>query len=215
MGTTSSPDVQDIFIHFGQQYRSVFGSSMSTQQHRVMRAIEACRTEALGGHADRCDMCGKLRITYNSCRNRHCPQCQFLKREQWLEDRQKDMLPVHYFHVVFTLPDILNPLALRNQKALYNILFRSASETLLELSGDGNHLGADIGFLCILHTWGQNLMDHPHLHCIVTGGGLTGDGKTWRSSRKNFFLPIKKLSRLFRGKFLGYLGECFRMSSPI
>ncbi len=203
-----SPEVQDIFTRFGPRYRSVHGASLSGRHHRVMRAIESCRTEALGGHTDRCDTCGKLRISYNSCRNRHCPKCQFLKREQWLEERQKDMLPVHYFHVVFTLPDILNPLMLRNQKVLYDILFESASESLLELSGDSRHLGADVGFLSVLHTWGQNLMDHPHLHCIVTGGGLTTDRTTWRSSRKNFFLPVKALSRLFRGKFLHYLSAC-------
>ncbi|MGV7927424.1 MAG: IS91 family transposase [Spirochaetota bacterium] len=208
MAVSLHPEVQDIFTRFGPHYRDIRGITLSGRHYRVMRAIESCRTEALGGHTDRCDRCGKLRVSYNSCRDRHCPKCQFLKREQWLEERQKDMLPIHYFHVVFTLPDILNPLVLRNQKVVYDLLFRSAAESLLELSGDPRHLGADVGFLSILHTWGQNLMDHPHLHCIVTGGGLARGGTTWRMTRRSFFLPVRALSRLFRGKFLDYLAAC-------
>jgi hypothetical protein len=134
-----------------------------------MHAIEVCRTAALGGHVDQCDSCGHLRISYNSCRNRHCPKCQFLRKEKWIEDRTQDLLPIQYFHVVFTIPSELNPLVLRNKKVMYNLLFRSVSETLLQLGND--RLGARIGFIGILHTWGQNLMDHPHIHCIVTGGG--------------------------------------------
>ena len=154
---------------------------------------------------DECDCCGHIRISYNSCRNRHCPKCQFLSKERWLEQRREDILPVPYFHIVFTIPAKLNPLALRNKRVLYNILFRSVAETLTELASDPKHLGVEIGFICILHTWGQNLMDHPHLHCIVTGGGLSLDGKRWLSCRKGFFIPVRVLSRLFRGKVLDYL----------
>jgi hypothetical protein len=170
-----------------------------------MRAIEICRTAELGGHVDECDTCGHISVSYNSCRNRHCPKCQFLRKEQWLEARKEDLLPIPYFHVVFTIPDELNPLALRNRRTLYGILFRSASETLMELGRDPKHLGAQIGFIGILHTWGQNLMDHPHIHCIVSGGGLSPDGQKWVPSRNKFFLPVKVMSRLFRGKFLDYL----------
>ena len=154
---------------------------------------------------DECDSCGHIRISYNSCRNRHCPKCQFLKKERWLEQRKEDLLPVPYFHVVFTIPGKLNPLVLRNKKALYEILFRSVAETLFKLTRDPKHLGGQIGFIAILHTWGQNLMDHPHIHCIVTGGGLSDDGKRWLSCRKGFFIHVKVLSRLFRGKVLDYL----------
>jgi hypothetical protein len=162
-----------------------------------MEAIEICRTKELGGHIDACEECGHIRISYNSCRNRHCPKCQFLRKEKWLEAREKELLPVPYFHIVFTLPDTLNPLVLRNQKVLYDILFKAASETLIELTG------SRIGIIAVLHTWGQNLMDHPHLHCIVTGGGLS-DGR-WVPSKKKFFRHVKVISRLFRGKFLFYL----------
>ncbi len=170
-----------------------------------MRAIETCRTADLGGHVDECGHCGTKLISYNSCRNRHCPKCQFLKKERWIEDRSKDLLPIPYFHVVFTIPDLLNPLVLRNQEELYAALFRSVSETLLELSNDPKRLGAEIGFISILHTWGQNLMDHPHIHNVVTGGGLARDGGKWRSCKKGFFLPVKVLSKLFRGKFIACL----------
>ncbi len=156
----------------------------------------------LGGHRDECEDCGHVKISYNSCRNRHCPKCQFLRKEQWLEARQKELLPIPYFHIVFTVPEALNPLALRNQTAVYNLLFKSASETLIELAA--RRFGR-IGVIAVLHTWGQNLMDHPHLHCIVTGGGLSSRG--WVSSKKKFFLPVKVMSRLFRGKLLSYLGK--------
>jgi len=164
-----------------------------------MHAIKICRTAELGGHIDECTDCGHVRISYNSCRNRHCPKCQFLRKEKWIRAREKDLLPIRYFHVVFTVPDIINPLVLRNQEVMYNILFKAVKETLLELS---KRFGK-IGFICILHTWGQNLIDHPHIHCIVTGGGLSNN--RWVSSRKKFFLPVKVMSRLFRGKFLFYL----------
>jgi len=174
-----------------------------------MQAIEGCRTAELGGHLDQCDHCGTVRISYNSCRNRHCPKCQSLEKERWLEAREKQMLPTSYFHVVFTLPEGLRPLALRNQKAVYNLLFKSSSETLTELARDSKHLGAEIGFMAILHTWSQTLIDHPHLHCLVTGGGLSLDGKRWLHSRKDFFIPVKVLSSLFRGKFLDGLRKLY------
>ena len=203
MTRAESIEVAGIFCKHGHAYR--VSNKMPLHHIRTMRAIERCRTAELGGHVDECDCCGHIRISYNSCRNRHCPKCQFLKKEKWLEDRKEDLLPIPYFHVVFTIPAKLNPIALRNKRVFYNILFRSVSETLFELSGDPKHLGGQIGFICILHTWGQNLMDHPHIHCIVTGGGLSHDATRWLSFRKRFFIPVKVLSRLFRGKVLFYL----------
>jgi hypothetical protein len=196
-------EVADIFRKHGQAYR--VANKMPLNHIRTLQAIERCRTAELGGHVDECDCCGRIRISYNSCRNRHCPKCQFLKKEKWLEERKEELLPVPYFHVVFTVPAKLNPLVLRNKRVLYNILFRSVSETLFELARDPKHLGVEIGFISILHTWGQNLMDHPHIHCIVTGGGLCRDKTRWLSFRKRFFISVKVLSRLFRGKVLFYL----------
>jgi hypothetical protein len=202
-------EVQDIFKLYGDEYRRSNRKTMSTGQHKAMRQIEFCRTAALGGHKEICGDCEKERISYNSCRNRHCPKCQFLKREKWLEERLKDFLPVNYFHVVFTLPDTINAVALGNRKTVYNILFRSVSETLKNLSNDKKHLEAKTGFICILHTWGQNLMFHPHVHCIVTGGGLSSDNDKWIDSSSDFLFPIKVMSKLFRGKFLYYLKESY------
>jgi hypothetical protein len=182
---------------------------------RVMHAIEVCRTAALGGHKDQCDHCGHLEISYNSCRNRHCPKCQTLQKEKWIEARREDLLPIEYFHVVFTLPSELNPLVSMNQQTLYDLLFRSASETLSELAQDPKYLGAKVGMIGILHTWGQNLMDHPHTHWIVTGGGLSPDGSRWISCRKGFFLPVKVMSALFRGKFLDLLKDCFQRADLV
>jgi hypothetical protein len=196
-------EVADIFRRHGHNYRNAH--PLPKQRLRAMRAIEACRTADLGGHVDECDHCGTKTVSYNSCRNRHCPKCQFLKKERWIEAREKDLLPIPYFHVVFTIPDALNPLILRNQEVLYDLLFKSVAETLTELAADPKHLGAEIGFISILHTWGQNLLDHPHVHCIVTGGGLSKGNGTWRSCRNGFFLPVKVLSKLFRGKFLDFL----------
>jgi len=181
---------------------------MPLNRLRAMRAIETCRTAEQGGHVDECDHCGTKVISYNSCRNRHCPKCQFLKKEQWIEAREKDLLPIPYFHVVFTIPDFLNPLVLRNQEVLYGLLFKAVSETLTELAANPKHLGAAIGFISILHTWGQNLMEHPHIHCIVTGGGLSHDGRKWKTCKNDFFLPVKVMSKLFRGKFL----DCLKQS---
>ena len=203
----SSLEVADVFRSHGPAYRESHGQSMPLRQLRAMRAIELCRTARLGGHVDKCDHCGALRVSYNSCRNRHCPKCQGLDKERWLEARKRDLLPTRYFHVVFTLPASLRPLALRNQRALYNILFRAASETLKTLTQDPRHLGAEVGFIAVLHTWSQTLIDHPHLHCIVTGGGLSPDETEWIPCKKDFFLPVKIISRLFRGKFIAYLKQ--------
>lgn len=200
-------EIADIFSKYGGACREKHKLPINTL--KAMSAIEFCRTDKLGGHVDKCDECGHIRISYNSCRNRHCPKCQNLNKERWLEERKKELLPIQYFHVVFTLPDELNPLTLRNKKEIYTILFKASSETLLELSEDNKYLGANIGFISILHTWGQNLMDHPHIHSIVTGGGLSLDEKRWISSRKDFFIPVKVISKLFRGKFLYYLKKTY------
>ncbi len=195
-------EVADIFRQHGEAYRVTHGATLLPEQRRVMRAIEECRTAALGGHVDECDSCGHQVISYNSCRNRHCPKCQSLASAQWLTKQQADLLPVDYFHVVFTVPQELAPLALQNKRVVYDILFASASTTLLKIAADPKHLGAEIGFLAVLHTWGQNLLHHPHLHCVVPGGGLSPDGKQWVSCRAGFFLPVRVLSRLFRRLFL-------------
>lgn len=174
-----------------------------------MKALASCRTAALGGHRLACDHCGDSRIAYNSCRNRHCPKCQAGARAEWLEDRQADLLPVGYFHVVLTLPAPLGNLAWQNKRVLYGALFSASAETLLEIAADPKHLGAEIGFLSVLHTWGQNLLHHPHVHCVVPGGGLSADGQRWVACRENFFLPVRVLSRVFRGKFLARVREAY------
>ena len=197
-------EVADIFRMHGPAYRAHFADRMPLQHKRAMRAIEICRTSALGGHTDQCDTCGKQRISYNSCRNRHCPKCQFLKTERWIEARTEDLLPIPYFHVVFTLPEELRPVARANQRVVYDLLFKAASETLIELAADGKYLGAKIGLIAVLHTWSQTLIHHPHVHCIVTGGGLAKDG-AWRASRADYLLPVRVLSRLYRGKLLAKL----------
>lgn len=182
---------------------------MSPDQRRVMRAIELCRTAPLGGHVDQCDRCGHKKISYNSCRNRHCPKCQSLAKAKWLQARQAELLPVEYFHAVFTLPATIAAIGLHNKRVVYNILFRAAAQTLLTIAADPRHLGAKIGFLAVLHTWGQNLLHHPHLHCVVPGGGVSLDGRRWISCRSGFFLPVRILSRMFRGKFLACLRQAF------
>jgi hypothetical protein len=197
-------EVADIFRQYGESYRSRFGP-LSPEQARVMRAIELCRTAALGGHVDRCDHCGHEIISYNSCRNRHCPKCQSLAKAQWLEARRAELLPVEYYHVVFTLPDQLAPLALQNKRTVYNILFQVAARSLLEIGADPQHLGAELGLVTVLHTWGQNLMHHPHLHCIVPGGGLSPDGQRWIGCRPGFLLSVRVLSTRFRTLFLEQL----------
>ncbi len=177
---------------------------ISGEQERILRAIVSCRTAALGGHVQTCDHCRHQRIAYNSCRNRHCPRCQGTACARWMEDRAAELLPVEYFHVVFTLPDTFNALALGNKRVVYGVLFDAAAQTLLEVAANPKHLGARIGFLAILHTWGQNLSLHPHVHCVVPGGGITPDGK-WVACRAGFFLPVRILSRVFRGKFIDLL----------
>ncbi len=213
MQASHGVELADIFRQHGPAYRR--SHSMPLNHLRVMRAVEVCRTATLGGHKDKCDSCGHIEISYNSCRNRHCPKCQTLQKEKWIEARNEDLLPIQYFHVVFTIPSELNPLVIMNQKALYNLMFRSASETLIELSNNPRHLGARIGFMGVLHTWGQNLMDHPHIHCVVTGGGLSMEGKRWVSCRKRFFIPVRVMSALFRGKFLSYLKSAFEIEDLI
>jgi hypothetical protein len=201
-------EIQDIFSDFGMEFQK--DHKLSPQQQKAMRDIGNCRSAALGGHVDQCESCGHIEISYNSCRNRHCPKCQNLNRERWLIDREQELLDVGYFHIVFTIPATLNPIALRNQKTIYNMLFRAASESLRELAVDSKYLGADIGVLAVLHTWGQNLMEHPHIHCLVPGGGLSPDGLRWINSSKKFFIPVKVLSRKFRGKFLAFLKEAMQ-----
>src|SRR6202030_752671 len=174
-----------------------------------MSAIELCRTAALGGHIERCDRCDHQRICYNSCRDRHCPKCQSLARAQWLEDRRSELLDTQYFHVVFTVPQPIAAIALQNKANVYNILFRAASETLRTIAADPKHLGAQIGFFAVLHTWGQNLHHHPHLHCVLPGGGISPDRSRWIACRRQFLLPVKVLSRLFRAKFANYLRRAF------
>ena len=193
----------------------VSGHSLPRFQWKAVNAVMKCRTEDLGGHLDRCDKCGYERLFYNSCRNRHCPQCGYLGKERWLEKRKSQLLPVTYFHSVFTLPDDLNPLMLVNQSVGYNLLFRSVTKTLLDLGRDPKHLGAEMGIIAMLHPWGQNLLDHPHLHCIMPGGGLSEDGKHWRYPKKkntgeDFFVHVNVISDLFKKKFLYYLKEAYK-----
>jgi hypothetical protein len=203
-------EVADIIRQHGKDFIARNRHRLSWQQLKVLRAIERCRTAALGGHRDRCPRCGPRAISYNSCRNRHCPKCLTHARDRWLADREKELLNVGYFHVVFTLPEELSELTLQNQKVIYQLLFRTSAATLLEVAADPQHLGAQIGFLSVLHTWGQNLHHHPHVHSVVPAGGLAPDGTRWIHSGKRFFLPVKVLSRVFRGKFAAGLKRAFR-----
>ncbi len=203
------PTVADVFRRYGDAYRDQAGPSLSMAHRRVMSAIEQCRTAALGGHVERCDRCAHTRIWYNSCRNRHCPSCQSLARAAWIEDRTADLLDTEYFHVVFTVPQAIAEIAAHNKSVVYAILFRATGETLRTIAADPQHLGATIGFFAVLHTWGQTLVHHPHLHCVVPGGGLSIDGTRWVSCRPGFFLPVRVLSRLFRRLFLEALHEAF------
>jgi len=185
-------------------------TGISYPQWLVVNAILRCRTKKMGGHSLFCPNCGYKEISYNSCRNRHCPKCQTMKKIKWLQDRFTEILPIKYFHIVFTLPSQLNRIVLQNKKELYDILFKSAKETLEEAALNPKNLGAKIGFIAVLHTWGQNLMDHPHLHCVVTGGGLSKDKTKWISSRDDYFISVKLLGKLFRGKYLYYLNELYK-----
>ena len=202
-------EVADIFRQIGPIYRDEHADVLSGGQRRAMRAIETCRTATLGGHLEQCDACGHQRIAFNSCRDRHCPKCQSLVRAQWLHDRKAQLLPLQYFHVVFTVPQEIATLAFQNKATVYAILFRAAAETLRLIAADPKHLGAQIGFIAILHTWGQNLLHHPHLHCVVPGGGVSPDGERWIGCRPGFFLPVRVLSRLFRRLFLAMLREAY------
>jgi hypothetical protein len=196
-------EVADIVRLHGDEYRRAYPPS--AREQTVLRHIAECRTAALGGHIDECDTCGHQRISYNSCRDRHCPKCQAIARDDWIEARVACLLPVPYFHVVFTIPDELNALALGNKRLVYDLLFAAASQTLKTIAGDDKHLGADIAFTAVLHTWGQAVLLHPHLHCVVTGGGLSADRERWVAGRARFFLPVKVLAKLFRGKLLAAL----------
>jgi Putative transposase/Transposase zinc-binding domain len=199
-------ELAGILRQSGPAYRQSHG--LTREQDRAIEAIVNCRTAALGGHVEECCQCSFTRISYNSCRNRNCPKCQSAARAKWVEARQAELLPVEYFHVVFTLPEPIARIAYYNRKEVYNILFRATAETLTTIARDPQHLGADIGFFAVLHTWGQNLLHHPHLHCVVPGGGLSPD-ENWVSCRPGFFLPVRVLSRLFRRLFLERLEAAF------
>jgi hypothetical protein len=203
-------EVADVVRNHSKEFVEKYGHLLDSEHLRVLHAIENCRTAILGGNMNACDRCGHRVNSYNSCRNRHCPKCQGSAREKWLADRTAELLPVPYFHVVFTLPHLLAPLALQNKRILYGILFQAVAGTLLEVAADPKHLRADIGFLTVLHTWGQNLSHHPHIHCVVPGGGLSSDRSHWVGSGDRFLLPIGVLSRVFRGKFLAFLRKAVR-----
>lgn len=202
-------EVADIFREYGKSYREEV--KLPAYMSKAMSAISKCRTSALGGHTQECDECGNIDISYNSCRNRHCPKCQASARDKWVEKMKRNLLPIGYFHVVLTLPHELNDIVLRNKKIMYGILFKAGSETLLELGRDKRHLGAQIGFIALLHTWGQNLMAHNHLHCIVPGGGLSIDGEKWvETKRQDFFIHVSVVSDLFKKKFMYYLLKAYK-----
>src|SRR6516165_9417975 len=202
-------EVADVFRRHGDNYRHAHDGHLGRVERRVMSAIELCRTAALGGHIEACADCGLMRCAYNSCRNRHCPKCQGLARAEWLEARQAELLPVPYYHVVFTLPSPAAEIAFQNKRAVYAILFRAAADAMRDVAADLKHLGAEIGAIAVLHTWGQTLHHHPHLHCIVPGGGLSADQTRWVACRPRFFLPVRVLSRLFRRLFLEGLLKAF------
>lgn len=202
-------EVADIFRRHGEAYRQINDGHLGRVERRTMSAIELCRTAELGGHVEGCPSCGAIRIAYNSCRNRHCPKCQGQACREWLAARQSELLPVPYFHVVFTLPAQIAAIAFQNKAAVYTILFKAAAETLRAIAADPKHLGAEIGLIAVLHSWGQNLHYHPHIHCIVPGGGLSPDHMRWVACRPGFFLPVRVLSRLFHRLFLQELRTAF------
>ena len=219
-------EVADVVRQYGADYLARYGAVTSSAQRRVLQAIAQCRTVALGGHKTQCDHCGHEEISYNSCRNRHCPKCQGSAQAAWLAAREQELLAVPYCHVVFTLPAPLSPLALQNPRVVYTLLLQTVAETLQTIARDPQHLGAEIGFLGVLHTWGQQLHHHPHVHCLVPAGGLALDGTAWVPCRPRFFLPVRVLSRLFRRLCLTALrqaaiqerlsmqGQCQRWRSP-
>lgn len=205
-------EVADVIHRGGSRFLDRYRHSLTWPQVKVMNAIARCRTAALGGHRDQCDGCGHQTISYNSCRNRHCPKCQTNARDKWLRARQQELLPVTYYHLVFSVPHRLVPLVWQNKRTLFALLFEASAATLLEVAANPKHLGADLGFLSVLHTWGQTLQTHPHIHCVVPGGGLSPDREQWIRSPQNFFLPVRVLSRVFRGKFVSGLKQLFRSS---
>ncbi len=219
-------ELADILRAHGEAFRQAHAGHLSLGQLKVMSAIEACRTAELGGHVARCDDCQRLAVNYNSCRNRHCPKCQGAAARAWLAEREADLLPVQYFHVVFTLPAPLAVVAFQNKAVVYDLLFKAAAETLTTIAANPKHLGARIGLIAVLHTWGSALTHHPHVHCIVPGGGLSPDGQRWIGCRKGFFLPVRVLSRLFRRRFLetlaaahakgrlSFFGDLARLADP-
>jgi Putative transposase/Transposase zinc-binding domain len=219
-------ELADILRVHGEAFRQAHAGHLSLGQLKVMSAIEACRTAELGGHVARCDDCQRLAVSYNSCRNRHCPKCQGAAARAWLAERETDLLPVQYFHVVFTLPAPLAAIAFQNKAVVYDLIFKAAAETLTTIAADPKHLGARIGLIAVLHTWGSALTHHPHVHCIVPGGGLSPDGRRWIGCRKDFFLPVRVLSRLFRRRFLemlaaahargrlSFFGDLARLADP-
>lgn len=202
-------EVADIIRSHGERFIETHGTWLTPQHRRVLRALAQCRTAALGGHLDRCVRCDHRALSYNSCRNRHCPKCLTSARDQWLAAREQDLLPVGYHHVVFTLPHDLSWLALQNKAIVYDLLLKTSAATLLDVAADPQQLGATIGFLSVLHTWGQNLQHHPHVHCVIPVGGLSADRTRWIPGRDRFFLPVKVLSRVFRGKFVAKLRMAF------
>jgi hypothetical protein len=215
--TRPAVEVAEVIRHYGDAFVAQYGSTLTAAQRQALRALAVCRTAALGGHVAQCADCGHQRIAYNSCRNRHCPKCQALARARWLEREAQLLLPVAYYHVVFTVPDAVAELALSNRLVLYNALFQAASATLREVAAHPQRLGAQLGVLMVLHTWGQNLQHHPHVHCVVTGGGLSCNSHgvvdadpAWRSCRPGFFLPVRVLSRVFRGKYLELVRGAFQ-----
>jgi hypothetical protein len=212
MSQTSRPliEVGDIFRDHGPAWRRAHRGHISLDQFKVMSAVENCRTAALGGHVLRCEGCETVQIAYNSCRNRHCPKCQSIAAKDWLEAREADLLPVEYYHVVFTIPAPLRDIALQNKAVVYDILFKAVAETLLTLGDDPKRLGARLGFTAVLHTWGSALVHHPHIHCIVPGGGLDRQGQRWVASRPGYLLPVKVLSKLFKRLFLEKLTAAHR-----
>jgi hypothetical protein len=208
-------EVADIIRKSGRRFIERFEKFLSWPQVKVLNAIERCRTSALGGHRDQCERCGHQAISYNSCRNRHCPKCQTNARDKWLAAREQELLPVDYYHLVFSVPHTLVPLIWQNQKVLFKLLFEASAKTLMEVAADPKHLGAEIGFLSVLHTWGQTLQPHPHIHCVVPGGGFSPDHQHWIRAPNHFFLPVRVLSRVFRGKFVAGLRRASRQNKLV
>ena len=209
--TKASCELADVFHHYGPAYRA--SHHLASPQYKAMRAIERCRTIQLGGHLYACNRCGVIDQSYNSCRNRHCPKCQSVAKAEWLAKRQADLLPVEYFHVVFTLPHDLNRLAMLNHKLIYDLLFKAAWSTVRQMGLDPKRLGGDMGMLSILHTWGQNLSQHIHLHCVIPGGALSQDQKKWVSAKPGYLFPVKAMSRLFRGAYVSLLRQAYKDKS--